>query len=254
MQRPLSKERWAVERPVGGETVVRMHEVIRTSSSSPAVVETRSGEFFVLKLAGGGAGPRGLLTEFLAAGLAKCVGLPVPAARPLLLPENFPWQIGTDEFDDMLQRSYGWNLGIALIPDAAPLAPDALADLPADFLAHLAFADRLLQNVDRTAKNPNLLRSPEGIFAIDFGSCLFLNRIATRRTSFPFALPQNHFLAGTPRAASSPNLGTADITAAIKAVPNLIQACPAEWIATLPFGRQELEWRLIRYLEAFSVR
>jgi hypothetical protein len=248
------EDRWATERPADGETVARMHEVIRTSSSAPAIVETRSGELFVLKLAGGGAGPRGLLTEFLAAGIAKCVGLPVPAARPLLLPKDFPWQIGTDEFDDMLQRSYGWNLGIALIPDAEPVKPDALGDLPADFLTHLAFADRLLQNVDRTAKNPNLLRSPQGIFAIDFGSCLFLNRIATRRTSFPFALPQNHFLAGTPRAAASPLLGASDVTAAIEVVPHLIQACPAEWIASLPFKRQELEWRLIRYLEASSVR
>ena len=254
MQKHLSEDCWAVERPSGGETIVRMHEVIRTSSSSPATVETRAGDFFVLKLAGGGAGPRGLLAEFLASGIARCVGLSVPSARPLFLPEDFPWQIGTDEFDDMLQRSYGWNLGIQFIPDAAPLRPDELANLPAEFLAHLAFADRLLQNVDRTAKNPNLLRSPQGIFAIDFGSCLFLNRIATRRTSFPFALPQNHFLAGTPRAAASPDLGTADITAAIRAVPRLIQACPAEWLATLPFERSELEWRLIRYLEAFSVR
>jgi hypothetical protein len=254
MLKPLDQECWATERPVGGETVARMHEVIRTSSSAPAIVETRSGEFFVLKLAGGGAGRRGLLTEFLATGIASCIGLPVPAARALLLPQDFPWQIGTDEFDDMLQRSYGWNLGIAFVPDAVPLRSDDLADLPAGFLAHLAFADRLLQNVDRTAKNPNLLRSPQGIFAIDFGSCLFLNRIATRRASFSFALPQNHFLAGMPRATASPNLGTADITVAIAAVPHLIQACPAEWLASLPFKREEFERRLIRYLEAFSVR
>lgn len=239
--------------PDGGETIVRMHEVIRTSSSSPAVVETRSGELFVLKLAGGGAGRRGLLTEFLATGIAGSVGLSAPSAQPLRLPQDFPWQIGTDEFDDMLQRSYGWNLGIQFIPDAVALGADDLADLPADFLAHVAFADRLLQNVDRTAKNPNLLRSPQGLFAIDFGSCLFLNRIAARRTSFPVALPQNHFLAGLPRAAASPDLGTADIAAAIQAVPHLIHGCPAEWLATLPFEGSELEWRLIRYLEAFSV-
>ena len=186
--------------PSSGETIARLHEVIRTGSSSPAIVETGDGERFVLKLAGAGAGRLGLLTEFLANGIAECVGLRVAPARPLFLPKNFPWQIGTDEFDDLVKRSDGWNLGIAFLPDAVPLGADELAELPADFLGPLMLADRLLQNVDRTAKNPNLLRSPQGLFAIDFGSCLFLNRIAARRTSFPFALPPNHFLAGTPRA------------------------------------------------------
>src|SRR5436190_13239010 len=235
-------------------TIARMHEVIRTSSSSPSRVETRGGEFFIMKLAGAGAGRRGLLTEFLAAGIARSVGLPVPPVRPLLLQKDFPWQIGTDEFDDMLQRSYGWNLGIAYIPDAVALGPGDLAGLPPDFLTHLAFVDRLLQNVDRSVKNPNLIRSPAGVFAIDFGSCLYLNRIASRRTSFPFALPQNHFLAGTPRAAMCPDLGTASIVAAIAEVPRLINACPAEWLTTVPFERDDFERYLIRYLEAFSVR
>jgi hypothetical protein len=254
MQKHFSQDYFTMERPGDAETIARMHEVIRTSSTSPACVETRGGELFILKLAGGGAGRRGLLTEFLATGIAHLIGLTVPPVRPLLLQEDFPWQIGTDEFDDMLQRSYGWNLGIAFIPDAVTLGADDLAALPTDFLTHLAFVDRLLQNVDRTVKNPNLLKSPVGVFAIDFGSCLYLNRIASRRTSFPFALPQNHFLAGTPRAATSPDLGTADIAAAIKGVPRLLSACPAEWLATLPFGRDEFAQRLIRYLEAFSVR
>jgi hypothetical protein len=141
-----------------------------------------------------------------------------------------------------------------LIPGAVALGPDDLADLPLDFLTHLAFADRLLQNVDRTRKNPNILKSPRGAFAIDFGSCLFLNRIATKRASFPFSLPANHFLAGVPRAAASPDLGSDVISATIEAVPALVQASPVEWIASLPFERDELAWRLVRYLEAFSVR
>ncbi len=254
MQKPLSDSSWRSGRPSGAETIGRLREVIRTSSTAPAIVETRDGNVFVLKLVGAGAGPRGLLTEFLATGLAQCIGLAVPPARPLFLPENFPWQVGTDEFDDMLQRSYGWNLGIAYIPDSEALRPEDLADLPLDFQAHLAFVDRLLQNVDRTRKNPNILRSPQGPFAIDFGSCLFLNRIAAKRATFPFSLPATHFLAGTPRAAASPDLGSKAISAAIDAVPGLVEAAPAEWLSSLPFGREELVWRLVRYLEAFSVR
>src|SRR5215208_3842327 len=130
-----------------GDRVVRMLDVIRTGSSAPAYVETSDGALYVLKLSGAGAGARGLLTEFLATGIARAIGLPVPATRPLFLPEDFPWQVGTDEFDDMVRRSSGWNLGIAFVPEATTLVADELANLPADFVSHLAFVDRLLQNV-----------------------------------------------------------------------------------------------------------
>jgi hypothetical protein len=254
MQKPLSHQAWSKGVAIAPDRVARMLDVIRTGSSAPAYVEAGDGALYILKLAGAGAGTRGLLTEFLATGIARAIGLAVPSTRPLFLPEDFPWQVGTDEFDDMVRRSYGWNLGIGFIAQATTLEADELGALPAGFIAHLAFADRLLQNVDRTVKNPNVLKSPLGFVAIDFGSCLFLNRIASRRTSFPFALPPNHFLAGTPRAAASPALGTANISDAIAAVPGLIDACPAEWLATLPFGPEELDWRLTRYLEAFEVR
>ena len=81
-----------------------------------------------MKFAGAGPGPFGLLTEFLALGIARA-----PSARrcrppePLWLPQGFPWLAGTDEFDAMLQRSYGWNLGIAFLPDARPVAAAEIA-------------------------------------------------------------------------------------------------------------------------------
>jgi hypothetical protein len=231
-----------------------MLDVIRSSSSAPALVETGEGARYVLKFSGAGAGAYGLLTEFLATEIARSMGLAVPPTRPLFLSRNFPWQVGTDEFDDTVRRSFGWNLGIALIPEATTLEASELGDLPPDFVSHLGLADRLLQNVDRTAKNPNILRSPQGLFAIDFGSCLFLNRIASGKTDFPFALPPNHFLAGTPRSATSPALRTAHISDAIASLPGLIFASPTEWLDTLPFAREEFERRLVEYLGAFLVR
>ncbi len=65
-----------------------------------------------MKFSGAGPGARSLLTEYVATALAGRLGLPVPSTRTLYLPPQFPWQIGTDEFDDLVQRSAGWNLGI----------------------------------------------------------------------------------------------------------------------------------------------
>jgi hypothetical protein len=232
-------------------TIARLLQVIRAGSSLPALAETRTGELTVVKFTGAGGGPHGLLTEFLATGIAARLGLAVPQAEPLWLPEKFPWQVGTDEFDDMMQRSSGWNLGLAFIPDAVPIAAAELAALPEKFRARLACVDALLQNVDRTAKNPNILRSPAGVFAIDHGSCLFLNRAIGRRRPFPFALPQNHFLAGMPHPALSGERSAA-ATTAIAAVPDLVAACPETWLGDLGFGREELTVRLVGYFEAFT--
>ena len=49
------------------------------------------------------------------------LGWPVPDVAWIDIPQDFPWTFGTDEFDDIVQKSYGWNLGIAYIPDATPM-------------------------------------------------------------------------------------------------------------------------------------
>jgi hypothetical protein len=177
------------------ETVVAVIQLMPSGDGFPSLVETDSSKRYVMKLAGVGQGPRGLVLEFIAARLALALGLAVPQVAPIVLPKSLPWQTGTDEFYEALQRSAGWNLGVAYIEGASDIAPDALATLPPAFLDRLAAVDALLQNVDRTLKNPNLLRQPDAtLWAIDFGSCLFLDRARSGRLSF--ALPPNHFLAG----------------------------------------------------------
>ena len=106
--------------PPAAAVVTRVLEVLPDASTSPALVETADGARRVMKFAGAGPGPFGLLTELLALGIARALGAPVPAAEPVCLPQGFPWLVGTDEFDAMLQRSTGWNLGIAWLPTPAP--------------------------------------------------------------------------------------------------------------------------------------
>jgi len=148
--------------------------VLPAASTSPALIETADGRRWVMKFTGAGPGPFGVLTEYLALGIARAFGAPVPEARPVLLPEGFPWMAGTDEFDSMLQRSIGWNLAVAFVPDARPANP---ADLePSPGLEAIARADCFLQNVDRTAGNPNLLVAGGRVVAIDYDASLYLSR------------------------------------------------------------------------------
>jgi hypothetical protein len=187
------------------ETVAAFRRVLARGSSFPSLVETSSGRLMVLKLSGAGQGSRGLAAELIAGNLAALAGLNVPRAQPLLLPEGLPWQVGTDEFYEAVQRSVGWNLGVQFIPDAVDLEAADLPSLPAEFLSRLAAVDALLQNVDRTTANPNVLRDRSGMpQAIDFGACLLIDRLVRGVVTPRLDLPANHILAKYPLNGVSP--------------------------------------------------
>ena len=213
--------------------VTRVLAILPVASTSPALVETADGARRVMKFAGAGPGPFGLLTEFIALGIARAVGAPVPAAAPVWLPDGFPWVVGTDEFDSMLQRSSGWNLGIEWLEDARPATPGDLVPGPA--LAAIAAADRFLHNVDRTARNPNLLVAGGALRAIDYDACLYLARaLGPERAPTP-ALPSGHLLDGVDLPA---------VTAPAIDFAGLVAPVPDDWLAAAGAGRADLAARL----------
>jgi hypothetical protein len=221
---------------------------MRGGSAFTALIETETGGRHLLKLSGSASGPRGLLSELLASCIAASLDVPLPAVRPLYLPPGFPWQVGTDEFDEMLQRSYGWNLGLAYLPDARVATAVDLGRLPGGFLFRLERADRLLQNVDRTGVNPNVLIDAGGQpWAIDYGACLFLQRIVGG-AKLSFALPAGHFLHDARKR---------DATTLPARVPsrNDVRAwlgeCPRTWLESVPLSPPQLEDQLCRYFEEF---
>ena len=200
--------------PGAGDTIVRALHVFTDSSTSPVLVECADGALRVAKLSGAGPGPAGLLVELLATRVAAAHGVPVPAVRPLRLPADLPWQVGTDEFDDALRRSHGWNLGIDFVPDARAGTARDLADASPGVALAIALSDRFLANVDRTVANPNALVDGRGeLWCIDHGACLFLDRALAGRGSRA-ALPASHPLAHLP-------------------LPNLARGPELDWAALL---------------------
>lgn len=145
-------------------------------SSFPTRIETESGEQFILKMHGAGNGPVSLVSEFIANRAAAELGWAVPDAKWIALPDNFPWTFGTDEFDDIVQKSYGWNLGITFIPNSQPLPLEETHLLSHTLQNHVFTLDVFFNNVDRTSNSLNLLRDNTGkIWMTDHGSLgLFL--------------------------------------------------------------------------------
>ena len=173
----------------------------------------------------------------------------MPRALPLLLPDGLPWQVGTDEFYEAVQRSVGWNLGVEFIPDALDLEAADLASLPPDFLSRLAAVDALLQNVDRTTANLNVLRDAAGTpWAIDFGACLLIDRLARGAIEPRLDLPANHVLAGRAPLAMSPRELAAGIDEG--QLDGALAELPEAWLGELGLSRQDLAGRLKEYFRS----
>ena len=229
------------------ERLARIERVLQSGSTFPSVATAVSGRRYVLKL-GVGSGTRSLATEYIGLKLAKHVGLNVPDAELIEVPGQFPWQVGTDEFYETVQRSAGWNLGVAFIPDAHDLQSSDLNALPPEFLRRLASVDALLQNVDRRAANPNVMRDDAGgLWAIDFGACLLIERLARGALDVRLELPSNHVLA------ERRDLGWSvrEVAQAVD-LPMLeatVAAVPAAWLDDLDIAPNVLVGRLAAYIE-----
>ena len=179
------------------ETVVRIERVLTLGSSFPSLVETASGEPWVMKLSGTGPGKRALATEYIAlddwrgSSASTC-----PTPRSSICRAGLPWDVGTDEFYEAVQRSAGLNLGIAFIADAVDLKAADLPSLPAAFLDRLGAVDALLQNVDRTTANPNIIRDRARRALGDRFRCVPADRSAGTRRDPAAARPATQSLSG----------------------------------------------------------
>jgi hypothetical protein len=231
------------------ETVSAIHRVLARGSSFPSIVETAPGTLRVMKLSGAGPGRRALATEYLALELARRLGLNVPDAMVLQLPRELPWQAGTDEFYEAVQRSAGSNLGIELIAGATDLEAADLPSLSEDLLARLAAVDALFQNFDRTEANPNLVRDGTGaIWAIDFGACLLIDRLARGVLQPMPELPSNHFLARRAGLSAGARAIAAELDG--ECLQPLVAELPQAWLEELQLPQTVLVERLSSYFEA----
>jgi len=181
--------------------VTRYVTPLREGGSLPGLVEADDDGLYVLKFRGAGQGPRALIAELVVGEIGRLLGLPVPelvfAELDAALGRNEP----DYEIRALLQASAGLNLGMDFLPAALTYTPAALKTLRPPLDAALASAivwfDAYTTNVDRTARNPNLLIWGRRLWLIDHGAALYFhhtweNYLARSRT--PFAAIKEHVL------------------------------------------------------------
>ncbi len=147
----------------------------REGGSLPGLVEAEDLGLYVLKFRAAGQGPLALVAEIIAGEIGRALGLNVPE---LVLMEVDP-ALGRNEPDyeirTLLQSSAGLNLGLDFLPGSVMFDP-AAGDRAVSPLASAAvWFDAFTTNVDRTARNPNLLYWHKSLYFIDHGAALYFH-------------------------------------------------------------------------------
>ena len=204
-------------------TATRYVTPLREGGSLPAIVEADDDGLYVLKFRGAGQGPKALAAEIVAGEIARAVGLPVPELVFVHVDPELARAEPDPEIQDLIAASAGLNLGVDFLPGSLPYNP---ADPPdAELAADVVWLDALVENVDRTPRNPNLLRWHGNLWLIDHGASLFVHHgsadplaVAAR----PFPAIRDHVLlpaAGSIAAADERLAPRADPAAAAALVP-----------------------------------
>ena len=169
-------------------TVTRYVTPLREGGSLPAIVEADNLGTYVMKFRGAGQGPLALVAEIIAGELARRLGLRVPELVLAGLDPRIAVSEPDPEIQDLLRASEGVNLGVDFLPGSFGFEPLGWTAEP-DFASQVLWFDALVQNVDRTWRNPNLLVWHRNIWLIDHGAALYFHH------NWPTADPKRPFAA-----------------------------------------------------------
>jgi hypothetical protein len=146
---------------------------LREGGSLPAIVETDAGDLVVAKFRGAGQGPPVLVAEIVVAALAQAAGLNVPEIVLLDLDDSLARTERDEEIGDLLRASAGLNIGLGYLAGSVMFDAAAADDVDPRLAASIVMFDAFVTNVDRTARNPNLLWWRQGLWLIDHGAALY---------------------------------------------------------------------------------
>lgn len=205
---------------------------LREGGSLPGLVEATDGFKYVAKFRGAGHGTKALIAEFIGSEIARAAGFRVPELVFLDLPDDFGRTEPDEEVQDLLKGSAGLNLGVHFLSGA--LTWDVIANRVDELTAsRLVWLDAFLTNIDRTARNTNMLLWNRELWLIDQGASLYFHHSWSdwqKAAISPFPYVKDHALI-----LHATRMEEADAEMRSRITPELIDAVvdavPEDWLA-----------------------
>jgi hypothetical protein len=177
-------------------TASRYVTPLREGGSLPAIIEADDDGLYVLKFRGAGQGAKALIAELLAGEIGRLAGLPVPEIVFVELPPDLARTEPDAEIQSLIGASAGLNIALDYLPGSVTFDP--LVYQPESRLASsIVWFDSYICNVDRTARNVNMLMWHRRLWLIDHGAALYFHHAWNRHdehSTTPFALIKDHVL------------------------------------------------------------
>jgi hypothetical protein len=208
---------------------------LREGGSLPAIVEADDLGTYVLKFRGAGQGAKALIAELVAGEIGRALGLAVPEIVLMDVDPVLGRSEPDSEIRSLIKASAGLNLAIDYLPGSIAYDPAGVAPDPR-VAAEVVWFDSLVTNVDRTARNTNLLWWHGKLHLIDHGAALYFQHqgaAGVARSRAPFPQIRDHVL--LPFAG---DLAAADAALASRLSPELIREIvdlvPESWLSAPP--------------------
>jgi len=211
--------------------VIRYVTPLREGGSLPAIAEADDGFLYVLKFRGAGQGAKALIAELVGGEIARALGLRVPEIVFANLDEAFGRTEPDEEIQDLLKASAGLNIALHYLSGAITFDP-VITTVDAKTASKIVWLDCLLTNVDRTARNTNMLTWHKELWLIDHGASLYFHHSWhnwIEQAKRPFLQVKDHVL--LPRATELEAVD-AEFRAILTAerISSIIALIPEEWL------------------------
>ncbi|GAA2527824.1 MULTISPECIES: HipA family kinase [Streptomyces] len=152
-------------------TATRYITPLREGGSLPGLIEADDLGTYVLKFTGAGQGRKTLVAEVVCGELARRLGLRVPRLVTVELDPVLGLGEPDQEVQELLKSSGGTNLGMDFLSGALGFDPLAFEVSPEE-AGRIVWFDALVNNVDRSWRNPNLLRLRGELWLVDHGATM----------------------------------------------------------------------------------
>lgn len=220
----------------------------------PAIIEADDDGLYVLKFRGAGQGPKALIAELLAGEVGRLAGLPIPEIVFVMLPPDLGRTEPDAEIQSLIEASGGLNLALDYLPGSVTFDP--LVYQPDAALASaVVWFDAFVCNVDRTARNVNMLMWHRRLWLIDHGAALYFHHAWNQRDQHaltPFPRIKDHVLL---KFASGLEEADAEMRAriVIDKIAPIVELIPDAWLADDPGFESKAQQR-DAYVNYFTAR